>query len=104
MEVRIRRLSIVLLFAFLFTVAPVGAQAPASPPSLPDAQQVISYLDQTIDWYRNLAIQEELATDPEDALFLNDNRHLAKQIAQLSFDFARADADYLSRHNIASNP
>ena len=49
-------------------------------------------------------VEEELATDPADVLFLNDNRHLAKQIAQLSFDFARAegrvivtrDQDFLS--------
>ena len=71
---------------------------------MPDAQQVISYLNQTIDWYRNLAFQEELATDPEDVIFLNDNRHLGKQIAQLSFDFARANADYLSRHGLSSTP
>ena len=79
------------------------AQAPAAPPSLPDAQQVVSYLDQSIDWYRNLAVEEELATDPADVLFLNDNRRLAKQIAQLSFDFARADADYLSRHGLTAS-
>lgn len=74
------------------------AQAPSAPPSLPDAQQVISYLDQTIDWYRNVAVEEELATDSADVLFLNDNRHLARQIAQLSFDFGHASADYLSHH------
>jgi small-conductance mechanosensitive channel len=74
------------------------AQAPAAPPSLPDAQQVISYLNQAVEWSRHLAVEEDLATDPADVIFLNDNRRLAKQVVQLSFDFARADAAYLSRH------
>src|SRR5215469_9313462 len=82
---------------------PLHAQAPSAPPSVPDAQQVISYLDQTIDWHRNLAVEEELATDPADVIFLEDNRRLARQIAQLSFDFARANADYLSRHGLATS-
>src|SRR5690348_16862276 len=79
------------------------AQAPSAPLTLPDAQQVISYLDQTIDWYRNVAVEEELATDSADVLFLNDNRHLARQIAQLSFDFGHASADYLSRKGLVAS-
>jgi small-conductance mechanosensitive channel len=87
----------------LISLALLRAQAPATPPSVPDAQQVISYLNQTIEWYRHLAVEEELATDPADLLFLNDDRRLAKQIAQLSFNFARAEGAYLSRHGGTSS-
>ena len=58
----------------------------------PDPQQVISYLNQTIDWYRHLAIEEQLTNDPTDVLFVNDDRQMATQILRLSFDYARAAA------------
>jgi small-conductance mechanosensitive channel len=100
-KVSIRRLNILVLgSALLISLARLGAQAPgAPPPSLPDAQQVISYVNQTIEWYRHLAVEEELATDPADMIFFNDNRRLAKQITQLSLDFARAEAAYFARNS-----
>ena len=80
------------------------AQAPATPPNVPDAQQVISYLNQTIEWYRHLTVEEELATDTTDIIFLTDNQRLAKQTVRLSFDFARAEAAYLARNGASSAP
>ncbi|HEU5337095.1 MAG TPA: mechanosensitive ion channel domain-containing protein, partial [Terriglobales bacterium] len=62
---------------------------------LPDAQSVISYLNQTIVWYRQLTVQQEAATEPSDAVFVNQNRQLADQVVRLSFDFARAEAQLL---------
>ncbi len=64
--------------------------------STSEAQSVIAFLNQTIMWYRQLTVQEEMATDPSDVLFLNDNRQLADQIVRQSFDFARARAQMLS--------
>ncbi len=76
------RLFIILIVAgFLF------AQA-----DQPDTRATIQYLKDTIDWYRHLRIEEQLATDPTDAMFLEDHRQLARQIVRLSFDFARAEA------------
>ena len=60
------------------------------------AQDVIGYLNQTIDWYRRLAAEEQAATDSNDALFLGENKQLANQIMRLSFDFAKAQAQLLS--------
>ena len=60
--------------------------------TLPDPQQVIAYLNNSIDWYRQLAIEEENTTDATDTLFVNDDRQMASQIARLAFDFARAAA------------
>ncbi|HET7751969.1 MAG TPA: mechanosensitive ion channel domain-containing protein [Terriglobales bacterium] len=61
-----------------------------------DAQGVISFLNQTIVWYRQLTTEQEIATEPSDVIFLNQNRQLADQVVRLSFDFARADAQLLS--------
>jgi small-conductance mechanosensitive channel len=70
--------------------------APVPPPNLPGPQEVIGYLDQTIDWHRHLASEEQLATDPVDVRFLDDDKQLASQVLRLSFDFARADAELLA--------
>jgi small-conductance mechanosensitive channel len=64
--------------------------------SSPDAQSVISFLNQTIVWYRQLTTQQEVVTEPSDVVFLNQNRQLADQVVRLSFDFARADAQLLN--------
>lgn len=69
-----------------------SAQAPAK---LPDEQRVIDYLNQSIDWHRQIIVEEQVATDPSDVLFVNDNRQTANSILRLSFDFARADAQLL---------
>jgi Mechanosensitive ion channel len=84
------RLAVYLL---LPTVVTVGLSAQVSPAAsdLPSNQQVIAFLSESIDWYRHCAIERQIATDPLD-LVLEDNRTMAAQIVQLSFEFARADA------------
>ena len=59
-------------------------------------QQVIEYLNQSIDWYRHLPVEEDIATDPTDILFVNDDRQMAGQIVRLSFDFGRSAAQVLA--------
>jgi small-conductance mechanosensitive channel len=72
--------------------AAAAAAAAAAAQALPDARQIIQFLDQTIGWYRDRAAEQQLATDPADMLALSDNRTTATQIVQLGFDFARAAA------------
>ena len=60
-------------------------------------QQVIQVLDQTIDWYRTLGVQQQVATLPSDLLILYDNRQTANQVMGLAFEIARADAEILAR-------
>ena len=76
----------------------VSADLPEStaPPNQVSGQQIIDYLNQTIDWYRHLAVEESTATDPADLLFVNDDRQMASQIVRLSFDFARPAAQSLT--------
>ena len=75
-------------------VLAAGISAQISPPAsdLPSDQQVLAFLTESIDWYRHRTVEEQLATEPVDRVLLEDNRPVAAQIVQLSFDFARADA------------
>ena len=89
------RLILVLMPSVLFVaVLTAGLSAEVSPAAsvLPSNQQVLAFLTESIDWYRHRAVERQIATDPVDLVYLEDNRQLAGQIVQLSFDFARADA------------
>jgi hypothetical protein len=60
--------------------------------SLPSKQQVITFLTDTIEWYRYFSVERQIAAEPFDFLFLDDNEPVGTQVVQLSFDFARTDA------------
>ena len=95
-----RPTSILKLWRFCYlpvvTMITVGLSGQVSPAvsDLPSNQQVIAFLTESVDWYRHCAIERQIATDPVDLVFLEDNRPGAAQILHLSFDFARADAQF----------
>jgi small-conductance mechanosensitive channel len=70
------------------------APAPAAPMTGP---QIIQVLDQTIDWYRTLGVQQQAATEPSDLLILYDNRQTANQVIDLAFEIARANTEILAK-------
>lgn len=83
---------------------PAGAQGTAGPQaSAPPltAAEVISALDQTVDWYRTLGVQQQAANEPSDLLILYENRQTANQVIALAFEAARANADILSKQPAA---
>jgi small-conductance mechanosensitive channel len=59
------------------------------------AVDVIQMLDETVDWYRTLGAQQQIADEPGDLLILSENRQIANQVVALAFDVARASADQL---------
>ena len=86
-----RAASIVLLAA----VASSGhAQAPAegdvtgplASRAVMTAEQVIRILDETVDWYRLLGVQQQSATQPSDLLILYANRQADEAICQTDRD------------------
>lgn len=79
--------SLLMVFAGALLPAPVTGNRP---------EDVIAYLNQTVVWYRQLATQQELVDEPNDAVFLNDNRQIADQVVRMSFDYARIQAQWLS--------
>jgi small-conductance mechanosensitive channel len=76
------------------------AQTPAVAPPNALAKDILQYLRETVDWYRHLRLQEQIAIDSSDLTFLDDDRQLAKQIVQLSFDFARAEAKLIAKQSV----
>src|SRR5262245_40875124 len=86
-------------FEFMLAVTLLSMLLQAQPTPLPSAQDTLAYLNQTIDWYRHLSVEEGIAVDSADIRFLNDDRQVAKQILQLSFDFARSNAKLLQNQN-----
>jgi Mechanosensitive ion channel, beta-domain len=74
------------------TLSGLSADIPQSSYQLPSDAQVIGYLLQSVNWYRHVYAERQVARDPEDLVFLNDNQAIESQIVKLSFEFAKADA------------
>ncbi len=92
-------------FCLLLTLAaPSLAQEPAAadtPEPLTSravmtSEQVVQILDETVNWYRMLGIQQQSATQPSDLLILYANRQAADRVIQLAFEVARANTELLS--------
>lgn len=94
----------ILIAAFLsLTIAAIAQNDSARSDATADSgEEIIPFLNQTIEWYRQITVQQQLATEPSDVLFLNDNRQIADQVVRLSFDYARARAQALSNEAPAS--
>src|SRR5438270_10380450 len=67
------------------------------------AEDIISFLNQTIVWSRQLTAEQQLVNEPSDVLFLNDSRQVADQVVKLAFDFARARAQALASQTDTAN-
>jgi small-conductance mechanosensitive channel len=84
----------------LLSAAGAAASAASAPAdarvSVLTSKQVVEILDDTVNWYRTLATQEQAATQPSDLLILYANRQTANQVVGLAFDIARANAELLS--------
>lgn len=84
------------LVVLAIITAGLSAQVSPAGSNLPSKQEVISFLSESIDWYHRCATERQIATEPVDLVFLEDSRPGAGEILQLSFDFARADAELSS--------
>lgn len=63
---------------------------------------MLQFLDEALDWYHGLALQQQIATTPADAAVVADNRQAAAQALRQAFDFARSQAASVAADN-ASN-
>jgi len=79
--------------AFVAT-AIVGGLSAGSPQTfeLPSNEQVVGFLLQSVNWYRHVYAEQQVANGPAGLIFLDDNRSIELQIVELSFEFAKADA------------
>ena len=59
---------------------------------LPSEQQVLTFIADTIDWYRHLPTAQRIGIAPADLLFIEDNRSITTDIVRFSFEFGKAMA------------
>ncbi len=59
------------------------------PVSAPKAVDIVTYLTETIGWYRGTTVEQQIANELSDVTFLNENRRISSEIVRLAFDFAR---------------
>ena len=98
------RFVLAALFALvtLEAVAADDAKPPAAAKKAEDQRavmtgdRVVQILDETVDWYRMLGIQQQAATQPSDLLILYANRQTAEKVMALAFEIARANAELLA--------
>src|SRR5437870_1805854 len=55
----------------------------------PDPGKIIQFLSSTVSWYRQLAVEQNAATEPADVTFVQQNRRIADQVVPLAFEYAR---------------
>ena len=102
MRYSLQAVVLLLLGSLPGTLAVATAEAQISAPQPPTrvspltAEQLIEILDETVDWYRTLGIQQQSATQPSDLLLLYANRQTADEVVRLAFQIARANAELLS--------
>jgi hypothetical protein len=79
-------------------IAAASADTPqTSAYELPTNRQVVAFLLQSIDWYRQTHAERQIATDQADLLFLDDNGPIEAKIVRFSLDFAKADSVMASK-------
>lgn len=88
---------LVLGTALTLYLGVAAAGVPAAPRPPMTSADIIQMLDQTVDWYRTLGIQQQAASEPSDVLILYDNRQTANQVIGLAFEIARSNADILAK-------
>ncbi len=105
MRLRIRTIFGIFLRGGAAALVLVGSLSSGQSPAaskVPDAQDLVSYVKQTIAWYRQVNSEPQLATEPGDLVFLNDSRSLGDQIARLSVEFAKAEAPLVNTGSAAA--
>jgi small-conductance mechanosensitive channel len=98
MHSSVRLVLVLLLLSIAFSSS--AQQQPQPPPAvtgMPNADQTLAYLRETIEWHELIHEEEQLTNTPEESAFLSDERQVAKEILQLSFTYASAAAKLLSR-------
>ena len=92
------RIAISSLLLIIVLVGVPLSQNKAMPAS--GRSNVLQFLDQTINWYRQLDVEQRIATELDEVIAVNDDRPLADQIVRVAFDFARAEADLAAQTTI----
>ncbi len=83
-------------FACVFLVSAVSFSQTAPGTDLNSAV-LLQYLNRATGWYRQLDLQRQMVTDPDEVSIVNDNQQIANQVVSLAFDFARTEAESIEK-------
>ena len=92
-----RRLTFLLTLLLALYGSGQNTNSPAPVSHAQDPAQIIQFLTHTISWYRQLAVEQQLATQPSDLTYYQENHRVADQAVQLAFDYARSEAQLRAR-------
>jgi small-conductance mechanosensitive channel len=84
----------ILLFSLLFSVS--APSSPDTPDVTTPPDRLIEFLNESVSLCRQTAIQQQLASQPQEQLLLYNSRQLANQSFQLALQFARAQVDEMA--------
>src|SRR5215471_16042100 len=94
---RIVGTALIVLGLMPYTASQSPPAKPATASAAIQPSDIIEFLSRTIAWYRQLAVEQQLATEPADLTFMQENRRVAAQVVQLAFEYARAQAQLLEK-------
>jgi small-conductance mechanosensitive channel len=92
-----RRLAFLLTLLLALYGSGQNTTPPAAVSHAQDPAQIIQFLTHTISWYRLLVVEQQLATQPSDLTYYQENHRVADQVVQLAFDYARSEAQLRAR-------
>ena len=93
-----------MITAFLTSAVVPNTPAAEATSQLPSEQQVLTFIGNTIDWYRQFPTSQRIGSEPADLLFLENNRPTAMEIVRLSFRFGKAVAAVEAPGSTARHP
>jgi hypothetical protein len=103
-KIRFRVSHALICAAILLQGRLVGDNPPAASYTFPSKQQVVAFLVDTIDWYRRISVEQQIATEPADILFLQENRTVSAQVVRFSFDFGKAAVAFEVASPVPADP
>jgi small-conductance mechanosensitive channel len=89
---------VVILSALAWAQANPSPQSAVQPPN-----KVLQFLSGAVSWYRQLAVEQKLVTQPSDLAFIQENRRVADQVVELAFDYARNQAQLQAKQSPAAS-
>jgi small-conductance mechanosensitive channel len=90
--------------SFAWSIVLFAVVAAAAEEAAPDAAQTLAFLNRAISWYDRTGTLVDLADQPADIVYINDQRSLARQIVGLAFESSKANAQLLAPAASSANP
>jgi hypothetical protein len=94
----------VLLMALGVGLCQTNAANSSNAPNGPNSGDIVQFLGKTIAWYHGTAVEQQIANEPTDVTFVDNNRRTANQVVQLAFDFARQQAQLEAKQPKTGQP